>query len=375
MIPIVQEKRKPTFAEKLNVGVGRGLEGVSQLYQQKKQDEAIKQLTGKDLSGLSPEMKKIFVESLAKTPGHEMIVSALKKRGVSEDDANLYAHLSVGGQTAFVKDMLEAQKREKKFPNNRPNSDLSGQEEDEVPQRKLSPEQQANQELDQELETQDEGLTPKERVARQKERFDTGLKRYEEAGTKLRGLARDKERLDIINKINDSDNLPKNLGRINVKSDGNLRAPFLASPEAQQFVKTLNEFSAGAKDTYGSRVTNFDLQQYMLRYPNLLNSSEGRKRVIQQMKIVNQINSAYYKNLKNVYDKAGGVRKIDADTAERFAEKLSDPKINELVKKFDEIGRFPTLPNAQEAKGKTVVNHKTGEVLKSNGEEWLPVGR
>ena len=92
------------------------------------------------------------------------------------------------------------------------------------------------------------------------------------------------------------------------------------------------------------------------------------------MKTVNQINSVYYKNLKNVFDKAGGAREnIDADVAERFAEQLSDEKTNELSKKFAEIGEFSSKPAASEFKGKKIRDKDTGEVLISNGTDWIPV--
>jgi hypothetical protein len=162
---------------------------------------------------------------------------------------------------------------------------------------------------------------------------------------------------------------------LNVNKEGNLALPFAASPEAQRFVKTLNEFSANAKDTYGSRVTNFDLQQYLKRFPTLLNSEEGRRQIIEQMKIVNEINSVYYKNLQDVFSKAGGARKIDSDVAEDLAEKRSQQSISELVKKFDSIGTFTSLPAASEFKGKKFRNKETGEVLISDGVNWTPVAQ
>jgi hypothetical protein len=219
---------------------------------------------------------------------------------------------------------------------------------------------------------QDEGLLPSEKVARGKERYATGLKEYQEASTKLRGMDRDKERLDILESLNKSDKLPKNLARLNVDKEGNLKLPFLTSAEAQRYVKTLNEFSAGAKDTFGSRVTNFDLAQYLKRYPTLLNSTEGRRQLIEQMKIVNRINSIYYKNLKNIYDKAGGIRNIDADVAERLAEQLSEEKIGQLAEKFNQIGQFSSKPVASEFKGKRIKDKETGEIFISDGENWIP---
>jgi hypothetical protein len=349
MVQILPES--PSFGSQLGRNLGTGLsQGIS---------------SGVDFaSKLGVEKEK-----------SKLIINALIEKGVSPEDAQLYSRLTKGGQTAFVKDVLESEKRKKDLSPFNPlkrQKDLLGSEQKTETEEQLSPEEMVDREIEQENYIQDLGLTPAERVKREKERFDTGYKKYEESGAKLRGMTRDKERLDILEKLNSSDKLPQNMGRLNVDKEGNLRFPFASTPEAERFIKTLNEFSAGAKDTYGSRVTNFDLQQYMRRYPTLVNSKEGRRQILQQMKIVNQINSTYYKNLKDAYDKAGGVRKIDADRADMLAEKKSEPKIQELVKKFDQIGQFPTLPNAAEFKGSKIRNKETGEIMVSDGKNWIP---
>lgn len=220
--------------------------------------------------------------------------------------------------------------------------------------------------------TQDTGLLPEEKVSRGKERYATGLKEYQEATTILHDRAQDKERLNILESLNASDKLPKNLSRLNVDKEGNLKLPFLASADAQRYVKTLNEFSSGAKGTFGARVTNFDLAQYMKRFPTLLNTKEGRRQLLEQMKLVNQLNSVYYKNLKKVYDEAGGVRNIDSDRAEYLAEKLSEPITEQLTQKFKQIGQFSSKPSPAEFKGKRIRDKETGEIFISNGENWIP---
>jgi hypothetical protein len=110
--------------------------------------------------------------------------------------------------------------------------------------------------------------------------------------------------------------------RLNINpKTGDLIIPGLASPEAQQFVKTVNDFTIQAKDSYGSRVTNFDLNQFMRRLPTLANSEEGRARILEQMKIINDLNIMYEKSLHNVFDEYGGVRNIDYDKASDAAYK------------------------------------------------------
>lgn len=317
------------FAKNLGGGFSKGLDFTAKMALQKQK------------TGMAHQNK-------------EQIRDSLIANGVSPEEADLYTQLTPGGQTQLTKDIIETRKRNKKSI-----SKIPGQE--------------SELELEDILSTQDEGLTPAEKISRGKERYNTGLKVYQEAGTKLRSMSRDKQNIDILNKLNESKKLPQNLARINVDTEGNLRLPFASTPEAQRYVKTLNEFSTGAKDTFGSRVTNFDLSQYLKRYPTLLNTEEGRKDLLKQMKIVNEINSIYYKNLKDIYDKAGGVRKIDADIAESFAEKRSESRIQDLVKKFDEIGENDQLPDASSAKGEKWRNPETGEVVVSDGENWTPV--
>lgn len=285
-------------------------------------------------------------------------------QGYPKDLAKLAATATTGGNTEILKNLLELRQR---------GFSPIGAQQSQQPQ---SPIQEPSDEITQAVKAakeSDVGLTPKERISRQTERYKTGLPVAQEASTKLRSMTRDKERIDLLDKFNESAKLPKGFGRLNVDSEGNLRLPFLASPESQRFIKTLNEFSAGAKDTFGSRVTNFDLQQYLQRFPTLLNSKEGRTQIIQQMRIVNDINSLYYKNLKKVFDEAGGARYIDADKAESIAEKRTEPEISKLVKKFDEIGQFSSLPDASQFKGKKIQDEETGEILQSDGKNWNPV--
>lgn len=318
-------------------------------------------VTDKDLAKLTPENQlKVLQIKKNKETGRD-IYNMLINAGLPEETAKLYGDVAenatTGGLSEIFKTAVDLARRTQIGKGNL--DQVSTSEED--------------QELGNILATQDEGLTPSEKVARQTERFKTGQPIRAEASSKLRGFARDKERFGILESLNESGKLPNDFGLLNVDPEGNLRLPFAASPESQRFVKTLNEFSASAKDTYGSRVTNFDLAQYLKRFPTLLNSSEGRKQILQQMKIVNDINSVYYKNLQDVFSKAGGARRIDADVAEDLAEKRSQKTIDELVKKFDEIGQFSSQPAASEFKGRKIRDKNTGEILISDGENWVPV--
>lgn len=340
----------PSFGAQLGQGLGQGLgAGLSQ--------------------GIGNAINNMFEQRKIASAEKDFI-----NRGLPPALARLAAVAPVGGQTEIFKAALDEFKR-----SGRPSMQaLEGAQEQQVSpeiaesaseqlEAPEAPRMQPKAAVDADL-----GLTPSERAKRESERYNTGLPIYQETTQKLKGFDADNDRFKILDQLNDSDKLPKNLGRLNVDKEGNLRFPFLASPESQRFVKTLNEFSAGAKDTFGARVTNFDLQQYLLRYPTLLNTKEGRKQLVQQMKIVNQINRAYYGSLKKAYNQAGGIRKIDADEAERRAEEMSAPIIDKLRQKFDQIGTFESQPAAAQFKGKKIRDKETGEVFVSDGQNWVP---
>jgi hypothetical protein len=318
-------------------------------------------VSAKDLGRLSPENQLKVMQLQKNREIGRSVYDSLVKSGYPEETAKIWQNqmenAPTGGQTDVIRQVNDLIRRSKAGKGII--GDGSDSEEDDELQNIIS--------------KQDEGLTPAEKVKRESERFKIGQPVREEAATKLRGFARDKERLAILESLNKSGKLPKDFGLLNVDKEGNLRLPFAASPEAQRFVKTLNEFSTGAKDTFGSRVTNFDLTQFLKRFPTLLNSEEGRRQIAEQMKIVNEINSVYYKNLQDVFSKSGGARRIDSDIAQDLAERRSEKTIDELVKKFDEIGQFSSQPAASQFKGRKIRDKETGEILLSDGENWIPV--
>jgi hypothetical protein len=66
-------QRKPTFAQKLNLGVGRGLEEANEMYaqhlrgeEQKQQKESIRKTFGDEIANLPPELQKIYAQELFK---------------------------------------------------------------------------------------------------------------------------------------------------------------------------------------------------------------------------------------------------------------------------------------------------------------------
>lgn len=179
------------------------------------------------------------------------------------------------------------------------------------------------------------GYTPKEETRLGEKRYAQNLPLYQERQTKLKGYEDEETALGIIDELSPQ---ISGLTRLNLNpQSGDLLVPALASPEAQRYVKTINDWTTKAKDSYGSRVTNFDLTQFMKRLPTLANSEEGRRLIIEQMRTLNAINQARESALINYVDEQGGVRNVDWDVAEREADKRSKGRVDELKKEFTKI--------------------------------------
>jgi hypothetical protein len=153
---------------------------------------------------------------------------------------------------------------------------------------------------------------------------------YGESKTKTKFAKEEKNSLNILDSL--SDDIPGGMSRFFIKPDGSIRPLAqtlgLVPRQAQRFVKTVNDFTTKAKDSYGSRVTNFDLQQFMSRLPTLMNSKDGRKAIIKQMQITNRLNNLYYKTLKQAYENYG------LDVPQEKIEKVVQEKIKSKEKEL-----------------------------------------
>jgi hypothetical protein len=146
------------------------------------------------------------------------------------------------------------------------------------------------------------------------------------------------------------------------------------SPEAQEAVKLIIDSTSGIKDTYGARVTNFDLQTFLRKLPSLMTSPEGRMRVIRDLKNINDINSVYNEGIQDIFEKAGGSDKISYSEAERKFKKEYGSELQRKIDKFIEPDQknFNEMPSPKKFLGKKVMNENTGEIFISDGNEWKP---
>lgn len=327
-----------------------------------------KQQTVKGLADLAK--KKASVEpDPYKTDRDNRMRQALLDAEVPEEMADLYIGASEGGRTKILSYLVDEnpdlfRKFEKGVSNRRsgnvpprdrevftgePEEDLSPNPPAPPEEEDLSPnwdppwkQEVMVEEESFDIPEQDTDLSRKERVKREDDRFKVQLPLYDANSTKVKSLEddlRNYDRLDELNAKMAQD--PRNdewFRQINIKQfgedSGSLIFPAAATEDQQEWVKILSEFQRRAKESYGARITNFDLAQFMKRYPTLANTESGRARILHQLKLVGQMDQIYHKQLDNVIEKAGGLRKIDWDQAKRIAKKRSDKIVEPLMKQY-----------------------------------------
>lgn len=173
-----------------------------------------------------------------------------------------------------------------------------------------------------------------------------------------------------------SDKVPDGLGRLVINPETGDPYPTAVllkagvNKETQDYTKTLNDFLIDAKEYFGGRVTNFDVQSFKSRLPSLLNTPDGRRLIIKQMQLLNDLQhihgvtledglkyygrKASYSDILSAVDNNVAskeqeiIQKInDLDTASKYMDKMAENpgkfKDTVLMQRVDD-GKFMAMP-------------------------------
>lgn len=222
------------------------------------------------------------------------------------------------------------------------------------------------------------GYTPKEWKQEKSQWRKENSPIFTENKNKISSSKRDELGIKNLSRINSSGKLPKGLGRILIDPNTGELRPYaqvvgLATPEAQEFSKELARFSTRAKDAFGSRVTNFDLSVFMRQFPNLLNTSEGRERILRLMEINNKLDFSYQNALDKIYKKYG-IGNIPMEKADELAQALikdeTEKLKNEYLTAYEGKKTVENLSNKGYKEGQTATNTDTGEKYIFRNGKW-----
>lgn len=153
----------------------------------------------------------------------------------------------------------------------------------------------------------------------------------------------------------------------------------LKSPDTQEFQKLQMDFLRDAQNVFGSRVTNYEVSQFLKAIPSLSQSKEGRAKVINNLKIFNKAAIERSKALGEILKEHGGTPPLDLQ--EKVEERVA-PRIDSLYKQFHQgiiapegkvKASFNTLGDAPASKfkGKRAFDDATGKYYRSDGTNWI----
>jgi hypothetical protein len=131
----------------------------------------------------------------------------------------------------------------------------------------------------------------------------------------------------------------------------------LKNPGSEEAQKIVQNFIRDAKQVYGGKITNQEMEQFMSTLPSLSQSPEGRKRVIANLKRIARAKVEYYKAYKRVLKQNKGVPPLDL--LEQVQEEY-EPAIEKLASQFRKDLERP-VPEGQN-KFVTALQAGAGEV-------------
>jgi len=328
---------------------------------------ADEKVEAKDLARLSPENQLKVMQIKKNREIGRSVYDSLLKSGYPEETAKIWQNqmenAPIGGQSDVIRQVNDLIRRSKAGKGTagevapraetRPNIDIPGTNLGVLP-------------LDFPDLPEPVGMTPADVVKQNEYREKTNIPLYTDTVDRLNALDdeyREVKHLQDLNEIPGA--LPTGVEKWNVDWDsGDLRVKALATPEAQDYAKTIARMARRAKDFFPGRVTNFDLDQFKQGFPTLANSPEGRRLIAEQLALGNRI--AYLKDetFKAAMDHYGSgadpvlVKRYATENYRRLKSQLEDQlkqvnaQARSMVQKDEGKGARRSLAEIKQAVGR-----------------------
>lgn len=205
--------------------------------------------------------------------------------------------------------------------------------------------------------------------------FKVTQKEREQYLNEKRQARSDLKELNFMKELNESGKLI-DPARYSILKSLHLDVPaLLQSPESEAYINATKNFIANARQVFGGRVTNFELEQFLKTIPTLENTKEGRKIIIDKMELLARAKEATYSAYQKVLadPKNKGIPPLDlGDQVEAIAGK----QIDKMGKKFlrgyaqHEYENLTDVPREGLTVGKSYVEDESGKKLYWNGKDF-----
>lgn len=103
------------------------------------------------------------------------------------------------------------------------------------------------------------------------------------------------------------------------------------SPDVEEFEKLSADFVKNAKQYFGNRLTDADLRVFMQTLPSLMQTDAGKKKVIDNLRSLNELAEIEAKAARSIIRKNGGIPPLDIE--QQVKDKIKD-KIDKVSQRF-----------------------------------------
>lgn len=182
--------------------------------------------------------------------------------------------------------------------------------------------------------------------------------------------------LDQMSNLNDSGKLSAPITAAFLNKFG-LPLGILNNPDSEEFDKLSKDLLKNIRTYFGARINVVEVENFLKTIPTLMNSEEGRRRIIDNLKLFmkpRQMMYEEYQNLRKDYKQKG--KTLPADLQEEILDRLK-PQLTELSKTFIS-GTSQNLgsetPNQEEMIEVISPQGKSGKIKKSQLAKALKKG-
>lgn len=383
-------------------GLGAGLQSLTQqLVAQKAMDRLMNQQRlqqaqyAQSLASLGVPEREAF--ALASLPEKERL--AYIQRGGVQGQAvqpmqaeepvsalsSLLQNLSPEQRTAIDQGMSQGLGRPVSL------SSLMGQQGPSQPQRQMGPQQAQPTSFlevmsrpspaEERLERRHQEQLEEKRTGREEKRFDKMIyPKMSKAEEKAESATRENLVLDEMARLTRAGNEQKTLSLLaeHLKDRG-IDATALLNADTTEMIKLTQFFLRDLKDTFGGRISNKEMEQFMLGVPRLMMNPEGRLRVINVMKLFNEASIKRYDIMQDVAEKHPNatpmqfdalVNKRMKDVYKDAEEQFRSVAQRSSLKGYSVGQKMKKLPDIKEVPVGSKVRTSTGEILISDGTSW-----
>jgi hypothetical protein len=118
----------------------------------------------------------------------------------------------------------------------------------------------------------------------------------------------------------------------------------MANPTSELYEKVSQDLLKGLPETYGSRILQVEVQNFLKTIPRLLNSADGRRMIVSNMLKLGEMKEALYKNMRNAEKSYSSHDKPLPKDFQREVLDTTMPQLAQLQGEFSQLSQITEVP-------------------------------